>query len=358
MVTLDDLLLPDFWESAAPLVMDGDSALQAWVESQSELAGHLLFRTSGSAGLEKWVALSKSSLWWSAERVMDHLKITSDDALVLALPVHHVGGFGLVARAQVARCCFLEYADRWSAVGFTEFCEQEGATIASLVPTQVSDLVSEKITSPVSLRAVVVGGGHLDEDLAAAARDLGWPVLASYGMTETASQIATQLSGDDGDPPLIPGWEVRLENDLLAVKGEGLLSGIVTRSGDAFQLEDPKVDGWFLTSDLAEIHDGSLRILGRSDRRVKILGELIDLDALEDFWSEKVGAPVVLIALPDERRGQNLHLFYERRGDGIKSANDQLPGPERLASWKQLSALPRTDLGKIDRFTLTQLHLD
>ncbi|MDA7877058.1 AMP-binding protein [Akkermansiaceae bacterium] len=358
MVTLDDLLLPDFWESAAPLVMDGNAALQIWAKSQPDLQGHLLFRSSGSAGVLKWIALSKSALWWSAERVVDYLKITSDDALVLALPVHHVGGFGLVTRAQVAHCCFLEYAESWSPVGFAEFCEQEEGTITSLVPTQISDLVREKITAPASLRAVVVGGGRLDDDLASAARALGWPLLASYGMTETASQIATQESGDEVDLPLIPGWEVRLDNGLLAVKGEGLLSGIVTASKGTFELYDPKSEGWFLTSDLAELHDGSLRILCRSDRRVKVLGELIDLDALEDFWTEKTGAPTALVALPDERRGQTLHLSFEGKADLIESLNTSLPGPERLASWESLAALPRNGLGKIDRSVVTRIHLD
>ncbi len=358
MVTLDDLLLPDFWESDAPLVMDGDAALQAWAKSQRELQGHLLFRSSGSAGLLKWIALSKSALWWSAERVVDYLKITSEDALVLVLPVHHVGGFGLVARAQVAHCCFLEYAERWEPRGFAEFCVQEEATITSLVPTQISDLVRANITAPPTLRAVVVGGGRLSDDLAASARALGWPLLASYGMTETASQIATQLSGNEDVLPLIPGWEVRLEDGLLAVKGAGLLSGIVTCSGGTFSLQQPLRDGWFLTSDLAEIHPGGLRILGRADRRVKVLGELVDLDALEKFWEEKAGTSVALIARPEERRGQTLHLFYEGSADVINADNEKLPGPERLTSWHSLNELPRTALGKIDRLKVTRLVLD
>ena len=136
--------------------------------------------TSGSSGTLKWIALSKSALWWSAERVVEHLKITSDDVLVLALPVYHVGGFGIVARAQIATCCFLEFCERWDPKVFADFCHQEGVTIASLVPTQVRDLVDAEVAAPPSLRALVVGGGALESELAEKAISLSWPVFASY----------------------------------------------------------------------------------------------------------------------------------------------------------------------------------
>ena len=64
MIHLDDVLDPDFWEDKKPLVMDGHPELQAWSETQEELRSHLLFRTSGSSGTLKWIALSKSALWW------------------------------------------------------------------------------------------------------------------------------------------------------------------------------------------------------------------------------------------------------------------------------------------------------
>ena len=67
-----------------------------------------------------------------------------------------------------------------------------GVTHTSLVPTQVHDLVKADLRAPETLKAIVVGGGHLDAATGRLARTLGWPVLASYGMTEAASQIATQ----------------------------------------------------------------------------------------------------------------------------------------------------------------------
>ncbi len=98
----------------------------------------------------------------------------------------------MAARAFAAGCGFSEFGRRWDAPAFAAWLAENQVTHTSLVPTQVHDLVAAGVQAPVSLRAIVVGGGHLDAATGRAARALGWPVLASYGMTEAASQIATQ----------------------------------------------------------------------------------------------------------------------------------------------------------------------
>ncbi|MDA8975006.1 AMP-binding protein [Akkermansiaceae bacterium] len=350
---VEELRGSDFWKSNAPLLMERNEALEDWLSTRVDLNRHVLFRTSGSSGVQKWIALSKDALAWSAERVVEHLSMTSADVCALALPTHHVGGFGMVARCEVSGARLVEFEGRWSAQGFTELCLLEKVTITSLVPTQVDDLVSEQIAAPASLRSIVVGGGSLHPKLAQKARGLGWPVVPSYGMTETGSQIAT---GEN--LPLIKGWDATVRDERLMVKGEGLLSGIVTHEGGSFEFHDPKDDGWYLTSDLASLSGRNLTVRGRADRRVKILGELVDLVALEDFWAEKTGGEVAIIGSSDERRGLHLILFYTGDESPIRDLNNDLPGPERLFKWKKLQELPRSPLGKIDRLNLREIHLD
>jgi O-succinylbenzoic acid--CoA ligase len=341
------VIIDALWKSPEVILPEEHPELRAWLADRDEFAGHVVFKTSGSSGVEKWVALSKAALDWSARRVIESLGMSEGDVCGLALPIIHVGGFGLALRAYLSGALLVEFEGKWNAAKFGEWCSRAGVTISSLVPTQVRDLVAEGVRAPGCMRAVVVGGGVLNAALKEEARTLGWPLLPSYGMTETSAQIAT------GDGlPLLPGWEVRVENERLAVKGGGLLSAVITRKGGSFQALDPKVDGWYLTQDRVELQGRNLRVLGRADRQVKVLGKLVDLEVLERFWKEKVGCEVALMARPDERRGSGIYLYLEGDDRDVARINRGLPGPERLLAWQVLKSLPRSPLGKVDRASL------
>lgn len=321
-----------------------------WAADRGLFPGHRFFKTSGSSGVEKWVALSREALEWSARTVNEALGIDRSDVLGLALPEIHVGGYGLVVRAEVAGARLARFEGKWEAERFARWCGEEGVTVSSLVPTQVHDLVGAGVRGGDSLRVIVVGGGALDVDLKEMARELGWPVVPSYGMTETASQVAT------GDGlPLLPGWEARLVEGRLALRGGGLLTAVLLREGDGFVVHDPKVDGWYLTNDRVELEGRSLRVLGRADRLVKVLGELVDLEGVEHFWKRRLGGEVAVVTLADERRGVTLHLFHEGPAGDLAEENRACPGPERLTGWHAVEMLPRSSLGKVDRSALKNL---
>ena len=325
----------------------GVNEVEAWAEKAGLFGGHRFFKTSGSSGVEKWVALSEGALEWSARSVIEALGIVQSDVLGLALQEVHVGGFGLVVRARIAGAKLERFEGKWNAGWFSDWCGENGVTVSSLVPTQVHDLVAGGFRGAESLRVIVVGGGAFDDDLKERARELGWPVVPSYGMTETSSQVAT------GDGlPLLPGWSAKLVDGRLALNGGGLLTAEIRRSGRGFVAEDPKVEGWYVTSDRAELRDGGLRILGRADRLVKVLGELVDLEKLEGFWRGELGREVALVTEGDERRGVNLFLYHEGGEMDLSELNEGLPGLERLAGWRGMPELPRSPLGKIDRVAL------
>lgn len=330
---------------------DGVNKVEVWAEKAGRFKGHRFFKTSGSSGVEKWVALSQEALEWSARSVITALEIRAEDVLGLALPEIHVGGFGVVVRARISGATLERFEGKWNAGRFAEWCREKRVTISSLVPTQGHDLVAGGHRGAGSLRAIVVGGGALDDDLKEQARALGWPVLPSYGMTETSSQVAT------GDGlPLLPGWGAKLVDGRLALKGEGLLTAVIRRSGRSFVAEDPKVDGWYVTSDRAELVEGGLRILGRADRVVKVLGELVDLEKLEEFWRGELGCEVGVVTRAHERRGASLFLYYEGGELDLSKRNEGLSGLARLAGWRGLEILPRSPLGKIDRVALQNFH--
>lgn len=336
------------WDSEEPVALGGEFS----GVFPAEVEGCVLFQTSGSSGVKKWVALPREALWWSAEQVVAHLGMTDADVCGLTIPEWHVGGFGLRTRANVCGAKLERWGRRWDAVVFGEWCAAKGVTVSSLVPTQVNDLIAAKVKAPSAIRTVVVGGGALSRELEKGAAQLGWPVVPSYGMTETSAQVATGKG-----LPLIDGWEAKtMEDGRLALRGGGLLRGYVI-DGEFF---DPKEEGWFVTGDLASVVDGKIRWQGRADRKVKVLGELIDLEVLEEFWKEQLGFEVVVIARPVERRVHELVLIIEgpsgKKDASIEKKVDrlnlELPGVERAAEVRWVDQMPRSGLGKIDRGVL------
>lgn len=354
---------PAFWTDPEPVAADGNHV------RVPGLTHHVLFATSGSSGSAKQVAISKQALLLSAAAVNAHLKVTENSVWGLALPLNHVGGFGVVARAFEAACGLKVFRQRWDASGFREWLLTSNASHLSLVPAQVHDLVKARLTAPPSLAAVVVGGGALDRVAGQAARDLGWPVLASFGMTEAGSQIATHGLGQldaayqSGSIPLLPIWQARVSQDgLLEISGPALFSGYVIDGRFI-----PRAAEWHATSDRVALGEGEITPLGRADMMVKILGELVDPEAVERELAELSGQRIsagnfAVIAIPDERAGHLLVPVFEAPVDSaaieecLRIYNQQAPGFRRLGPATLLAELPRGGLGKIRRTELAAIY--
>jgi len=363
---------PGFWTDPMPLSW-GDTDFNLWCENQDALQGHVLFQTSGSSGAPKWIALSKNALLLSAMAVNRHLEVEPEDVWGLALPLRHVGGFGVVARAFEGACRLAVYPGKWQAVAFTGWVEREGVTLTSMVPTQVYDFVTAELRCPSSLRAVVVGGGRLDETLGQQARDLGWPVLASYGMTESGSQVATQsleqlhLPYESFPLPLLPIWKVKADDEeRLSISGPALFSGQVTGEADAWTYE-PRESEWHRTGDRGRVGESGITILGRADSLLKILGELVDPQQIEHDLIEAGGpfpeGSFAVAAVPANRTGHVLVPVFSGTVDraqveaAVEAYNAVAPGFRRLLPPMFVETLPRSELGKIRRGDLAELAL-
>lgn len=353
-----DVTSSAFWSDPAPVDAGGGE-----LPCIAILENHVLFQTSGSSGAPKWIALSKQALLASANAVNRHLHVAPADCWGLALPLRHVGGFGVAARAHAAGCRFAHFTQRWDAAAFAKWLDANQVALSSLVPTQVHDLVSAGLRASSCLRAIVVGGGRLDETTGRAARSLGWPVLASYGTTEAASQIATQPLAcldaiyQPAPIPLLPIWRAALADDgRLKIAGPALFSGTLVMEESGWRFV-PRVGEWHLTGDRVEIDQGWLKPLSRADALVKVLGELVDPGEIERAMMEHSGGRLapgscVVVALPDARAGHVLVPVFDAvvvrslADEMVKLYNAAVPGPWRLMQPLFLDPFPRSALGK------------
>lgn len=349
------------------------------VTAEQNLAGHLWIATSGSSASSisqtKLVALSKQAFLNSAAAVNKHLQSTDKDIWAQALPLFHVGGIGIEARAFLSGARVVQsLADfKWDPQFFYQILQEKKCTLASLVPTQVYDLVQSQLSAPESLRAIVVGGGALSDKLYEAARKLKWPLLPSYGMTETCSQVATAtLASLENNCPgldLLSHAQVRTNTQgFLEFKANSLCTGYA-QVGKGFW--DPKHDGWLTSEDRGEVVGNRLRIDGRGQEFVKVGGELVSLPRLREKLEMAVSAAdsslaldVVLFDLPSERLGSEVHLVFtprvstELRQKIQELYNSKVLPFERIRDYHEVSALPRTELGKIRFAELRNLILD
>lgn len=341
--------------------------------------GGCLFLTSGTTGSPKWVALEKRAFLHSARVINARFDLTARDHWLVALPEHHVGGFSIHARAWLAGASVSRHRhDRWDPTELVKKLNALAITVTSLVPTQLHDLVACQLACPASLRLVFVGGGRLDPGLHEAAQHLGWPVCATYGMTETASQVATQASdamhlGPQAPLEVLPHWDVEshADTDCLIVRGPALARGYLTPGSSPSEPFSWTAipDSELITSDRVRLHrDGlstHITVLGRLDHVVKISGELVSLEAVEKDWSPWAGTecPVwCVVALPDPRREHQLVLVVESEANPVlrerlrQQLTDYNLGCPRLHSLTDIRfwpSLPRTNLGKLARHALT-----
>src|SRR6185312_6689247 len=370
------------WQDADSQVLLNPRWPEAELSRLCELAAtfprqnHLWVASSGSSTSSensvKLIALSRAAFIISARAVNQHLKSDHHDVWAQVLPRFHVGGLGIEARAFLsgARVVDALSDDQWSASRFVQICEKEKVSLSALVPTQVFDLVTLGLRAPSSLRAIIVGGAALSEDLYHQALDLGWPLLPSYGSTETCSQVATAdlvgIGHRDRKLVMLSHAKARVSTSgFLEFSGSSLLTGFAQWRGAEKFFEDPKVSGWLVTQDRGEIAEESghqiLIPQGRDFEFVKISGEGVNLSKLNDILasvmqkiSPAAAQKVVVISMPESRTENRIELVVGT--DQLSAANilqlcqqfnAQVAPYEKIRKEHFVSEIPRSPLGKV-----------
>jgi o-succinylbenzoate---CoA ligase len=371
------LLTPDFWSSPTSEILinpryspEEQAHFAHILKCSHHLPGHVWIATSGSTAVStthtKWVALSKEALLISAHAVNTHLRSSSSDVWIHCLPDFHVGGLGIWARSHLTGAKVIDckgIVAKWNPMAFYEKLTTYQGTLTSLVPTQLFDLLNLGLTAPQSLRAAIIGGSRLAESLYDKAKELGWPLLPSYGSTECASQVATaELGSNTPCLKILPHIHVRRDEEgHLWIKSDSLFTCYAVANGEKVIFINPKENGWFRTEDIGNVKEGILDIEGRTGRVVKVAGENVDLTKMEMLFDNLkmqlgVDDDIALVAVPDERLGHAIHLAVsgnsqtcEKSIQGFIEQFNALVMPyERIRKVHFLSSpLPRSPLFKL-----------
>jgi o-succinylbenzoate---CoA ligase len=312
-----------------------------------------LIFTSGTSGIPRPVSLSHTNFAASAFASAWNLGVDPGDRWLCVLPLFHVGGLSILTRSAVYGTAAVIH-ESFEAERVRDALAAGEITLASLVPTMLRRLVDTGLERAPALRAALLGGGPVPHDLLEWAAERGLPLLQTYGMTETCSQIATLgaaeaawMAGSAGRP--LPTVDLSISG-----QGEILVRGPMVSRGALAG------DGWLHTGDRGRLNaDGYLWVEGRLKDVIVTGGENVACAEVERVLEQHPAVvEAAVVGEPDPEWGE-LVAAYVVLSNGV--ADDELIAHcrERLAAYKaprrlhRVSELPRNAAGKLLRHRLT-----
>jgi o-succinylbenzoate---CoA ligase len=301
-----------------------------------------VIHTSGTTGEPKPVELTFGNHAASAAASADALGVDPGDRWLCPLPLHHVGGLGVLVRCAVNHTTAVLH-ERFDAERVKRTLEAGEVTLASLVPTMLVRLREAGLRKAPNLRTIALGGGPIPAGLLDWAADADIPVTPVYGMTETCSQV---VAGSPGRP--LKGVELR-----IGAGAEILVKGPMVAA------EEVSPDGWLHTGDLGRLDgDGRLHVEGRLKELIVTGGENVaPLEVEQALLAHPAVADAAVTGRPDPEWGEAIAAFVVARGR---------VDPEELRAWLRerlaphkvpkeillVETLPRSPGGKLLRARL------
>lgn len=305
--------------------------------------------TSGSSGNPKAVVHSLANHYYSAIGSHENIPFGRGGRWLLSLPMYHVGGMAILFRAWTAEGAI---ALPHPEMTLQDAIEQLQPSHISLVSTQLYRLLKTASgrRSLRRMKAVLLGGSAIPENLLREAWTLEIPVHTSYGSSEMSSQITTtpanaSLKELQTSGKLLPHREITIAADgEILVRGKTLFQG--------YHVDDkimPAVDtaGWFGSGDIGHLDaQGNLIVTGRKDNMFISGGENIQPEEIEKHLSHIDGVircmvvPVIHhefgmrpVAFIDMRNGGKLdtsalRLQLEKKLPRFKVPDKFLPWPK------------------------------
>ncbi|HHF3174207.1 TPA: o-succinylbenzoate--CoA ligase [Vibrio alginolyticus] len=269
--------------------------------------------TSGSTGEPKAVVHTHRQHLASAEGLLQEFIFTQQHAWLLSLPLYHVSGLAIVYRWL--------YVGATLKVGSGKLVDDvQGVSHASLVATQLKRLLDDD--AHLSLTHVLLGGSHVDHELALRATRQGIETWLGYGMTEAASTVtAKRIDSTSNAGHVLKHRKIKLVDQRIFIGGKTLAAGYF-HQGHVTPFLDEK--GWFDSKDLGEWQGDELKIIGRADNQFISGGENIHCEEIEAALNQIDGVvQSIVVPVEDAEFGHRPVAVIQTNGLRSKSEYDQ-----------------------------------
>jgi O-succinylbenzoic acid--CoA ligase len=258
-------------------------------------------QTSGSTSAPKSISISRKSMIASALLTQQALQLKRNDTALVCLDPGYIAGKMMFVRAFVIGMKVVMIDPTMNP--FSKLPENVQVDFIALVPAQLSDVLQSEDRARLNkIKNVLVGGAPINEGTAKLTSDLDARIYATYGMTETVSQIALQpLNGPSASDyfKVLPGIKINTDDRGCLV------------------ISAPYLGEKIVTNDVVEIKSASaFKWLGRSDNvvnsgGVKIFPEVVEAKIHIIFNSLQIPNRFFLCGIPDPAFGTKLALVIE-----------------------------------------------
>jgi subtilisin family serine protease len=305
--------------------------VEEFLEEWNNASGTVLVHTSGSTGEPKPMLVEKRRMLASARRTNDFLGLREGDTALLCMSLDYIAGKMMVVRAQERGLRLVSVEPSGHPLA-----SAQPVDFAAMVPMQVynSLQVPEERERLKQIRHLIIGGGAIDEALAAELKTFPHAVWSTYGMTETLSHVALRrLNGPDASE-----WYSPFDSVHLSLSDEGCLV-----------IDAPEVcPETLVTNDIAELRpDGMFRILGRKDNVICSGGIKIQAEEVERQLRPHLHVPYLITKRPDEKFGEVVVLLTEGSSDEARTVCEHvLSKYHQPRAYMHTDQIPLTETGK------------
>ncbi len=281
---------------------------QEFISEWNNDAHTIHVQTSGSTGAPKKMNVRKDRMIESAKMTCDFLGLQPGDTALLCMNLDYIGAKMMVVRSLVRQLHLIQVSPSGHPLATVDV----PITFAAMVPLQVynSLQVPEEREKLRQIKHLIIGGGTVDDVLAAQLHDFPHAVWSTYGMTETLSHIALRrLNGHQSSSWYTP---------LQGIK-------VTTNADECLVIDAPKLcDTPIVTNDIAEIRTTStsegqnalaFRIIGRRDNVINSGGVKIQMEELERLVRPFLTMPYMVTKRKSEKFGEIVVLMVEKEDD-------------------------------------------
>ena len=339
--------------------------------------------SSGTTGLPKGVLLSHKNLVCNACQSIATARITSQDRMLVFLPLYHIYGIMLMSCAAMSGAT-LVLMERFEAERCLQLIQEQSITLLYTVPQVLFALSEWPQLNEYDLHTVrfaQCGAAPVPPILARRFQERTHiPGVTSYGLTEAApgthsnpvydpTRIKVETVGlpiHDTQQKIVDIETGRIELGV-GEEGELIVQGPQVMQGywKAPQATAETLrNGWLYTGDIGFLDaEGYVTITDRKKEMIKFKGFSIAPAQIEALLLEHPSvADVAVIAKPDAEAGEVPKAFvllktgseHQSESDLLAWANGKLATYKNVREIEFIDAIPRNPSGKILRRVLKE----